>query len=378
MTRAAYCEDDVDVGVPRRPGVAQDPRSEALEDADALIAEPVEGLAKGLAPFLVPTGTGAGVAATVALPPAYAVAAAPGRSLDDLDLADRVVCSEERPIVRDPRQLALIDVVERVGECHVAVAMMVTVGLTVGGDVDELGPLAAVREGVEQPVCEVLAASQQLLECHGTRDRSVIEEDGNRFSGWQAAEVGRGGIDRANLLGPLLLADVACIGEGKDHVVVGLRDGGAVALEAVAREPVGVEDGGIDLRLTLLEPGEERRPEVEGDRSVVVDDLGDEVAGVEDARGGIRPVALGGDPLVPVVIRMRRILRLHGLQPGVLARRLVEVTVNADVANAHRVGDGSAGEEGASARFDERAVPKKPIAPRWHLNGSPRFLTTSG
>ncbi len=161
-------------------------------------------------------------------------------------------------------------------------------------------------------------------------------------------------------------------------MVVGLRDGGAMALVAVAREPVGIEDGGIDLRLTLLEPGEERRPEVEGDRSVVIDDLGDEVAGVEDARGGVRPVALGGDPLVPVVIRMRRILRLHGLQPRVLARRLVEVTVNADVANAHRVGDGSAGEEGASARFDERAVPKKPIAPRWHLNESPRFLTTSG
>src|SRR5260221_14488586 len=57
-------------------------------------------------------------------------------------------------------------------------------------------------------MARVLAASQQLLKCHGARDRSVIEEDGNRFSGWQAAEVGRGGIDRANLLGPLLLADL--------------------------------------------------------------------------------------------------------------------------------------------------------------------------
>ena len=43
-------------------------------------------------------------------------------------------------------------------------------------------------------------------------------------------------------------------------------------------------------------------------------------------------VALGGDALVPVVVRIGRVLDLDRLEPGVLARRLVEVPVDADEA----------------------------------------------
>ena len=51
---------------------------------------------------------------------------------------------------------------------------------------------------------------------------------------------------------------------------------------------------------------------------------------------GVRAVALRGDALVPVVVRVRRVLRLHRLQPRVLARRLIEMAVDADEADAHR------------------------------------------
>ena len=52
---------------------------------------------------------------------------------------------------------------------------------------------------------------------------------------------------------------------------------------------------------------------------------------VKDARGGIRRVTLGGDALVPIVIRVGGVLQFDRFQPGILARRLIEMAVNADV-----------------------------------------------
>jgi len=52
---------------------------------------------------------------------------------------------------------------------------------------------------------------------------------------------------------------------------------------------------------------------------------------VENARRSIRLVALGRDPLIPVVIRMCRILHFNYFQPGILPRGLVKVGVDADV-----------------------------------------------
>src|SRR5690606_28952297 len=71
-------------------------------------------------------------------------------------------------------------------------------------------------------------------------------------------------------------------------------------------------------------------PEVEADVRVVVDDPNDAIARIEDARIGVGRVALRRDPLVPVVIRRRGILVLDGLEPAILPRRLVEMSVDAD------------------------------------------------
>ncbi len=132
-------------------------------------------------------------------------------------------------------------------------------------------------------------------------------------------------------LGPL----VAAPGQRHDEVVVGLGHGAPVAAEAGAALLVRVEDGLVDLGARLLHPGQERRPGVEADRGVVVDDVDDPVLGVEDAGRGVRRVALGRHPLVPVVEGRGRVLDLDLLEPGVLARRLVEVAVDRDEA-AHR------------------------------------------
>ena len=68
---------------------------------------------------------------------------------------------------------------------------------------------------------------------------------------------------------------------------------------------------------------------------VVIHDLDDSLLAIEDARGSIRRVALGGDPLVPIVIGIGGVLNLDRLEPGILSRRLIKVPVDADEAIGH-------------------------------------------
>ncbi len=123
---------------------------------------------------------------------------------------------------------------------------------------------------------------------------------------------------------------VAGRGQRHDHVVVNLRHRRPVAAEAKLAPPVRFEDMVIRALRVLFEPGEQRRTEVEADPRVVVDDADDLVFRVHDPRCPVRRIAFGGDALVPIVIRRSGILGLHRLQPGVLARRLVKMSVNGD------------------------------------------------
>src|SRR5437867_573068 len=90
---------------------------------------------------------------------------------------------------------------------------------------------------------------------------------------------------------------------------------------------VGVEDRCVSGRRLLCQPAEERRPEVEADAAVIVDDPLDRARFIEDPRPGIRPVALGAYPLVPIMKRRRAVLDFDRLQPRVLAGRLVKMPV---------------------------------------------------
>ncbi len=87
----------------------------------------------------------------------------------------------------------------------------------------------------------------------------------------------------------------------------------------------------VDVGAFCFHPGQQGRSEIEADPRVVVDDLLDAAVRIQNPGGGVGRVALGGDPLVPVVIRIGRILQLDRFQPGVFPRRLVEMTMNADV-----------------------------------------------
>src|SRR5258706_6288974 len=84
-----------------------------------------------------------------------------------------------------------------------------------------------------------------------------------------------------------------------------------------------------------LQPRQQRRPEVEAHLSIVADKLDDLPFPVEDPRDRIRRVTFGGDSLIPIVIWSGRVLDLDVFEPGVFARRLIEVAVDADEAVWH-------------------------------------------
>ena len=129
---------------------------------------------------------------------------------------------------------------------------------------------------------------------------------------------------------------VARVSQGHDDVVVNLGQCGSMSCVAQHTLPVGIADHAIGARRVFFQPGEQGGPEVEADARIVVHDPDDLVLPVHDARGAVGGITFGGDAFVPVVVGGCRVLRLDGLEPGILARRLVEMAVNADVSFRRR------------------------------------------
>src|SRR3974390_3070019 len=98
----------------------------------------------------------AGVASAITAPALYAVDAAPGAVLEDLGLMCRRITRQELAVIGDLRQPLALNVIERIGQRHLAKVMMMPVTLTIGGDVQELRPVARIGESAEQAVRKML------------------------------------------------------------------------------------------------------------------------------------------------------------------------------------------------------------------------------
>ena len=84
---------------------------------------------------MVPIGAATAVAAAVGLPALYAVRAAPGAVLGDLHLMRRGMFLQKLAVVGEPGDAATLHMIQRRGQRHIAMRMMMAVGLAVGGDV---------------------------------------------------------------------------------------------------------------------------------------------------------------------------------------------------------------------------------------------------
>jgi len=97
-------------------------------------------------------------------------------------------------------------------------------------------------------------------------------------------------------------------------VVVDLGDGVSVAGSSRSTLTIGFENSGVGVWRFFFHPRQKRRAEVETYGCVVVNDLLNATVAAKNASGGIGLVTLSGDTLVPIVIRLGRILKLNGFE----------------------------------------------------------------
>ncbi len=101
---------------------------------------------------------------------------APGRVFEDLHLALRRVRLQKVTVVGKGNFGGRRDQVERICERHVAMRMMVAVGLSIGCNMHQLFPLAVVGEPRHQSTRQGFSPGQQLLESDCLRCRAVVKE----------------------------------------------------------------------------------------------------------------------------------------------------------------------------------------------------------
>ncbi len=129
------------------------------------------------------------------------------------------------------------------------------------------------------------------------------------------------------------------VSQRHDQVVISLSQRRAVPGIAFLTFPVRLDNRPVSSGVALFHPGEERWAEIKAHAGVITHDAADIAFAVKDTRSGIGQVALGGDPFIPVVVRVSRVLLLDVFQPGIFAGRLVKVPVNTDITVHLKSGD---------------------------------------
>src|SRR5581483_7419546 len=121
------------VCIARLPRIAEELNAGGFKARNRPVAQPVESFAQRLPPLLRPADS-PGVTAAITAPALDAVYAAPGRALVDLRFPGRRRDLQKFTVIRDARELPGFDLIERIGERHLAMAVMMTVGFAIGGN----------------------------------------------------------------------------------------------------------------------------------------------------------------------------------------------------------------------------------------------------
>ena len=107
------------------------------------------------------------MAATVATPAFDAVATTPRALLDDLHFVLGGAQRQKLAIHGNPSQAGILDVVQGIGQGHFAMAMVMPVGFTIGGDMRQLGGSRIGRDIPQQGLRQRFTTIEQALEGDG-------------------------------------------------------------------------------------------------------------------------------------------------------------------------------------------------------------------
>ena len=158
--RSGSIENGNYVFVSSQPRVLQKLLCASFIIGNEIIPQPIKRRAQGPPPLLIPAGTASCVAAAIGLPAADAVGATPGSLLLDSNFLRRRMQSEVLAIIGQAGEFIFLNVLESVCKRHVAVRMMMTVGLAVSGNMHQLRRVAFGIEMTQQTSREILAAEQ--------------------------------------------------------------------------------------------------------------------------------------------------------------------------------------------------------------------------
>src|SRR3954452_1399428 len=87
--------------------------------------------------------------------------------------------------------------------------MVVAVRLAVGRNVDELRPITVIAEASAQPLSKELAATEQVLEGHRLRNRTIVEKHGDALAARKGNSIRTGWVNAAGpMVFPALFADL--------------------------------------------------------------------------------------------------------------------------------------------------------------------------
>ena len=103
-----------------------------------------------------------------------------------------------------------------------------------------------------------------------------------------------------------------------------------MALMRRRRQRVATSHRAVRSLAMRLQPSGERRADIEAERLVVIADVNDRP--LHRVRTRVGGVTFAENPLVPVLKRRRTVLRTYQTSPRALARGLIKVPVNYDVA----------------------------------------------
>ena len=80
------------------------------------------------------------------------------------------------PIVGQTRHLLRLHILKGIGQSHVAVALVMPVGLTISGDMNQLGPRTALGEPADQSPGKDLSIGEEVLKGHRPGNRPIIKK----------------------------------------------------------------------------------------------------------------------------------------------------------------------------------------------------------
>src|SRR5207247_9561072 len=115
---------------------------------------------------------------------------------------------------------------------------------------------------------------------------------------------------------------------GHDATAMSLSNGVPKSSSFQCSFAIRVNDARVCVRVITIEPTPKRRSEIETEVRVVIDDSLFNDRRTRDAHESVWPVALRMNPLIPIMERRGTGFSINNPGPGILARWLIEMTVD--------------------------------------------------